>query len=193
MRHAEADRSDPLAEETVRPLSPAGERAVASLAEQLAGLGLAADVLLSSQAVCSRATAGIIAAKLSLKVLIDRRLYDGGVVDFQEVVRSLEHSHNTAILVGHNSSLSEFMRYLTDANREDIPPGSAVIVDLAINIWHHVFIGKGLFRTQLFPPEEVVEIKEDAPPPPRGWKDRLCHWLDLKIDEDVEKEEPQSS
>lgn len=194
VHHAAADDSNPLVSDIERTLSPSGERAAVALAGQLAELGLNANVLLSSHAVSSRATADEIAAKLSLKTLIDRRLYDGGVIDFQEMVRSLDHGYDVAVLVGHNPSLSEFMRYLTDAERADIPLGSAVVIELAVNIWRHVVIGKGFFRTALIPPVEVVEeVKEEThPPPPRGWKDRLCHWLDLKSGDDEEEAENEN-
>lgn len=186
--HAKADETDPLMDDCIRPLSPAGERAAASLADQLAvqlaELESPVDVLLSSHSVCSRSTAEAIASKLSLEVLIDRRLYDGGVQDLHDAVHSLDYRHNTVVMVGHNPTLSEFARYIMDARRDDIPYASAVVVELAINTWRQIFLGKGLFRTQLFPAVEVVEEVEQEPPQPRGWKDRLCHWLDLKTDDD---------
>lgn len=194
MSHAKADESDLLMDDCFRPLTPAGERAAASMADQLAvklaELEMSVDVLISSHAVCSRSTAEVISSKFSIEGQIDRRLYDGGVQDLHDAVHSLDYRHNVVIMVGRNPTLSEFFRYITNTSHDDIPFASAVVVELAVNTWRQIFLGKGLFVGQLFPAVEVVEEVQNEPPPqPRGWKERLCHWLDLKTDDDDDEDD----
>jgi len=179
--HAQVDETNPLVADIDRILTPDGEKAAAQLADQLVDLKTEINVLLSSPAVGARSTADAFSAKLSVLIQTDRRIFDAGVQDLQDVVRSLDNRHETIILVGHNPSLSEFVRYLTDRRDDDLPPASAAVVDLAVNGWRHVVIGKGMLRATLLPKvEEVpVEVPEETPQAAsRNWKDLLYFWRD---------------
>ena len=135
VRHAKADNPNSSMHDFDRTLSRCGGRDADVIAKRLAGSGVQADALISSPAVRALSTAEFFAAELRLPVQTDARIYEAGVSELLAVVRGLDDSHSTVVLVGHNPGISEFLRYLTDENYADLPTAGLVTVSLPLKSW----------------------------------------------------------
>jgi phosphohistidine phosphatase len=109
LRHAKAETPAGMRDDQ-RPLSPRGHADA-----QAAGAWLAAravpELVLCSPTKRTRQTWHAIAANLPAKVdpvvHYERRLYLGGADELLAVVREIEDSVSSALLIGHNPTLSQ--------------------------------------------------------------------------------------
>jgi phosphohistidine phosphatase len=174
VRHAESDKGDPVSNDFDRPLTRRGRRDAISMAKRLAGSGIRVDALICSPAVRAISTAELFAAELRLPVQTDARIYEAGVDGLLAVVRGLDDLCSTAVLVGHNPGISEFLRYLTDENYADLPTAGLVTISLPLKSWRHTFDGKGLLKESFSPKMNQLEMRSDSPV--LGWVVRLRFW-----------------
>jgi phosphohistidine phosphatase len=175
VRHAESDRKDdPSIADFDRPLSPVGEQDAPGMAGQLAASDVRVDTLISSPAVRARSTAEAFSQALNLPVQTDGRIYDAGVRKILSVVRDIDDRHSTAVLVGHNPGVSEFLRYLTEENYADLPTVAVAIVELPLRSWRHTFEGKGTLKSCHTPVAESFGLRSGAPE--LGWQHRYRIW-----------------
>ncbi|NOU35568.1 MAG: hypothetical protein HOO88_02150 [Kiritimatiellaceae bacterium] len=174
VRHAKSDKTDPSLRDFDRPLGRNGERDALGLAERVAALGLRVNVLISSPAVRALSTAEAFAKKLSLPVNPDVRIYEAGLNQLLAVVHGMDDRHGTAVLVGHNPGLSEFLRYLTDENYADLPASGVAVIDLPLKSWRHTFDGKGVLKDSVNLNSEYLGIRSGAPV--HDWRERCRIW-----------------
>lgn len=176
IRHAKAESGRGNLEDIDRPLSPLGRRDAAILADQLRDLAIAPpDLLVSSPAVRARATAEIFAGELSLPVREDSRIYEAGSSDLFDVVHSLKSRSNTAVLVGHNPGLQQFLCELDGHHFLNFPACTVAVVRLSVGSWRRVSPGKGELMSS-FTPREGPLKREAAPPPMPNRGDRIRMW-----------------
>lgn len=174
VRHAKSDKTDPAVRDFDRPLGQNGERDALVMAERVAALGLRVNMLISSPAVRALSTAEAFAEKLSLPVKPDGRIYEAGVKQLLAVVHGIDDRHSTAVLIGHNPGLSEFLRYLTDENFADLPTSGVAVIDLPLKSWRHTFDGKGILKNSITPNDEPFGIRSGVPV--HDWKERCRLW-----------------
>jgi phosphohistidine phosphatase len=163
VRHAQSDKSDPSLRDSDRPLTRHGESDASAMADRFAELGLRVDALISSPAVRALSTAEAFSKKLSLPVKTDARIYEAGVQELLETVRSFDSLHSTVMLVGHNPGLSEFLRYLTDENYADLPTSGIAVVDIPQKSWRHTVEGTGMLNSSLNPKDERFGVRPGGP------------------------------
>jgi len=119
LRHAKAENPPGVAD-VDRPLSARGHADAA-----VAGAWLAArhvpDLVICSPAKRTRQTwhgaAVALPAAESAVVRYDREVYDGGAADLLTVVRGIDDAVGTALLIGHNPSLSR-LAFLLDPDSD---------------------------------------------------------------------------
>jgi phosphohistidine phosphatase len=74
------------------------------------------------------------AARLRTDLRFDERIYEAGAQRLLEVVRQIEKSKKTVLLVGHNPGLEDFLKMLTGAF-ELMPTGTLSKVALTASNW----------------------------------------------------------
>lgn len=131
LRHAHA--GDPLAwdgPDERRPLSDKGEKQADRLGRFLAGVGFAADAVITSPKVRAVQTAEIVARHLRLQVVVDARLAGG--FDFEMVEAILRDASDPVrpILVGHDPDFTDLVEILTGSAAVTMKKGAIVRIDI---------------------------------------------------------------
>jgi phosphohistidine phosphatase len=136
LRHAKSSWKDETLLDIERPLIGRGRRASKTVGGFLTKQKIVPDLVLSSSAVRARQTTDIVmeAAKLITDLRFDERIYEAGSQRLLEVVRQIEKSKKTVLLVGHNPGLEEFLELLT-GTVETMPTGTLSKVVLKASSW----------------------------------------------------------
>jgi phosphohistidine phosphatase SixA len=152
LRHAHA--GDPArwsGDDDARPLSEKGRRQAERLGRLLAATDEAPDLVLTSPKVRAAETAGMVAAAVGARVLVDDRL--GGPIDLDDVVAILQDAGpaDRPCLVGHDPDFSELLGELLGTGAVSMRKGTLARVDLPGRALEP---GEGVLR-YLLPPEMV--------------------------------------
>jgi len=130
LRHAHA--GDPArwqGDDALRPLSAKGRLQADTLAEHLAVLGLALDLVVSSPRVRARETAEPIARALGLDVVVDPRVAMGlDMSSLEELLADRGHPARP-LVVGHDPDISDLVADLVGATSLPMRKGALVRVD----------------------------------------------------------------
>jgi len=136
LRHAKSSWKDENLLDIERPLNRRGRKACEIVGGFLKKEKIIPDLVLSSSAVRARQTAEIVieSAKLSTELRFDERIYEAGPNRLLDVVRQIEKSKKSVLLVGHNPGLEEFLDLLTGTT-ESMPTGTISKVVLSASNW----------------------------------------------------------
>jgi phosphohistidine phosphatase len=115
VRHAKSSWDDDSLTDIDRPLSKRGRNALPLVNAHIAGLGLSVDLVISSPSVRTRATLdGIRAALGDATITLDRNVYEATGDQLIDILRAVEETVPTVLLVGHNPGVSELVDDLVD-------------------------------------------------------------------------------
>lgn len=136
LRHAKSSWKDETLPDIERPLKGRGRKAAQKVGGFLKKEKIIPDLVLCSSAVRARQTAEIVmeTAKLGTDLRFDERIYEAGPQRLLEVVRQIEKSKKTVLLVGHNPGLEEFLELLT-GNVETMSTGTLSKIVLDASNW----------------------------------------------------------
>jgi phosphohistidine phosphatase len=127
IRHAEAEHSAEGGD-FARPLSAKGKADVARLAQRLKTESLLPQNILSSPALRTTQTAGILTQELHLpQPQFNPNIYEASEKALLKAVNHLPDGFDFAALIGHNPGLSYLLLNLTGKVR-DVPPCAAIMV-----------------------------------------------------------------
>ncbi len=132
------------------------------------------DLLVSSPAVRAMQTAELFAAELAYpqdQIKKRKALYDQTRNAFQGVIRELDERFSTAMLFGHNPSITEYARTLVSEYGEEIPAGGVVCVQFETDTWKDIKEGEG----RVLFVEQPVKITRS------GIQKRMRHELEERI------------
>jgi len=126
LRHGESDWEGAPTTDHERALTEDGRGQAASAGNALAQHGWTPDHVVSSTAIRARQTAQLVvdAFGRDLVVTEDQALYAGGLGALQGIVGALGDDVCTAVIVGHNPSLSVAASVLSGSDVA-LPPGAA--------------------------------------------------------------------
>jgi phosphohistidine phosphatase len=115
LRHAKSSWKDETIIDVERPLNGRGRKASQAVGSFLKREKIIPDLVLSSSAIRARQTTDIVmeAARLRTDLRFDERIYEAAAQRLLEVVRQIEKSKKSVLLVGHNPGLEEFLKMLT--------------------------------------------------------------------------------
>jgi phosphohistidine phosphatase len=115
LRHAKSSWKDETIIDVERPLNGRGRKASQAVGSFLKREKIIPDLVLSSSAIRARQTTDIVmeAARLRTDLRFDERIYEATAHRLLEVVRQIEKSKKSVLLVGHNPGLEEFLKMLT--------------------------------------------------------------------------------
>jgi phosphohistidine phosphatase len=138
VRHAKAGWHDPAQADFARMLTKRGHRQSEEMSERLRKKGVAPERLVSSPAQRALETAEIFADALGIErreIVRKIEIYEGGVDALVAVVRTLADEEGTAMLFGHNPTISYFIQWLTGKPAEAMNTCGIARIDLDIPHW----------------------------------------------------------
>ena len=144
MRHAKSDYPAQVASDFDRPLNKRGTKDVPRMAQALGATTLIPDQVLSSPARRARQTSEGLAAGLgtSRAVLFDERLYLATPRNLAAATAELPAGCPTALIVGHNPGLEEWVQQLCGCHLH-LPTAGLVALHLDIASWDQIQMARG--------------------------------------------------
>ena len=157
LRHAKSSWNDPTVDDHDRPLNGRGTRDAPRMGQLVHELGLAPDVIISSDAVRARVTAAAVADALGVadEIRLERRLYLATPSDIIAVLRSVPVSAATAMIVGHNPGLEQLAERLTGEANE-LPTAALAQISLPIERWRDLKLSTRGKLLGLWRPKELL-------------------------------------
>jgi phosphohistidine phosphatase len=144
LRHGKAERYDGN-EDYDRRLKKRGKRDVARMGEWLKEQGLLPDAVISSPAIRAIMTAKKVCDVLDIDrehILMDKRLYDEGMVRVKSVLADCPTTSSRVLLVGHNPELEDLLTYLVNPinlpETEKLLPTAALARLVLPDDWTHL-------------------------------------------------------
>jgi phosphohistidine phosphatase len=118
LRHAKSSWDDPVDRDFDRPLNARGRRAAQRMGRWLADEGLAFDLVLASPAVRILETLAGVEKSLGrpLAARHDRRIYMASAATLFDLVREVDDSADSLLLVGHNPGLEDLLLLATEGD-----------------------------------------------------------------------------
>jgi phosphohistidine phosphatase len=139
LRHAKSSWNDKALCDHDRPLNQRGQADAPRVGAWLFDAGLVPDLVLSSTAVRAQTTARLVAesAGYNGEIQLQRELYHADCDDFLEALHGLAGSVNSAMVVGHNPGLEEFLELLTGLH-DAVPTAALAHIELPIDDWRNL-------------------------------------------------------
>ena len=147
IRHASAEATNENSGDIGRHLTDDGRKKSAGMASKLADLQIVPDIIISSPAVRALETAEIFAEILGFpvnQIVQEKVIYDGGDSrDFFGCLDGLDDDIKTAVMVGHNPTLSEFGWYLCPRFRGNMKKAAMLGIGFDDSDWSSIIPGRG--------------------------------------------------
>ncbi|MEM9946087.1 MAG: histidine phosphatase family protein [Cyanobacteria bacterium P01_D01_bin.36] len=168
IRHAKSSWSSGAIADIERPLNKRGLKSCALMAEQMVKAGCPFEPIFCSPAVRAQSTIENIAYKIealsaSSKALqeklgrsevtwqTDPALYTFEMQDLLAWCQQLNNSFSEAVVVGHNSALTDFVNTVSDQHLDNLPTCGYVQLLLNIEKWQDLSSGTGEVLSLLTP------------------------------------------
>jgi phosphohistidine phosphatase len=145
LRHGKSDWNNPDQPDNERPLNGRGQRAATLMGAYLRQRGLTPDLILSSPAVRTRETAGLVLTALQARVPLQFRpeLYLAEPKTIVEVVRGAPDPARTLLVIGHNPGMQLAALKLSagdPAGRRDeiedkFPTAALAVIEFPLDRW----------------------------------------------------------
>ena len=159
LRHAKSSWDDPSLDDHERPLNTRGERDAPRMGRLARKKRLAAELIVSSDALRARLTAHAMAdaAGYRGRILLDPRLYHASAADILAVLRSVvDHNITTVMIVGHNPGLEDLVAQLT-GEAEGLPTAALAQIALPIDGWPDLAASTRGTLVGLWTPKDLSE------------------------------------
>ena len=147
LRHAKSSSSNPIMKDFERPLSDRGLKDITLMAKRFNERHSLLQTIISSSAKRADHTATLMAEKTGfppVNVIRQSELYLAGVGVFLKIVSSIDDRFETAMLVGHNPTITEFANRMTNSSIDSMPTCSLIEMSLPISCWSKIELGQGI-------------------------------------------------
>jgi phosphohistidine phosphatase len=124
LRHAKSSWSDSTLSDFELPLNKRGHRDAPFMGKLMHEQGMHPDIIVSSPANRALATARLVATELDYPyedLLIAEDLYETGLDDYLQTIVTLDDSYGSALIIGHNPTLTTLAEYLSDLQLDNLP------------------------------------------------------------------------
>lgn len=140
MRHAKSSWSFDELTDQERPLNDRGRADAPAMGQALAKRQITLDLLVSSPAVRAMTTATLVARELGYphdKIQIEPCLYEADLDTQLAVIRDLPDTADSAMLTGHNPTMTDTANYLLPNNSltHEMPTAAVVCVRFLVDHW----------------------------------------------------------
>lgn len=154
IRHAKSSWDESRLSDFERPLNKRGNRDAPFMAALLKKEKVQPDIIISSPAKRAITTAEIFASELDYpfkKILTEISIYESGIKELETIVQSIPDENKTALLFGHNPTLTFYANHLGDKFITNIPTCGVLGIELKVKSWPEVEWGKGKIFLFEFP------------------------------------------
>jgi phosphohistidine phosphatase len=138
VRHAKSDWGNANTGDFDRTLNARGMKAAPFMAALLKKKGILPDLIISSPATRALTTAELFCDTLDYpaeKIKPRIEVYRGGVLDLLKIVQQIPDTCESAMLFGHNPTLTEFSNLLAGSYIENVATCGVVKIELDIESW----------------------------------------------------------
>jgi len=138
IRHAKSSWEDPDLDDFDRPLNDRGEKDAPRMGKRLHKMNVQTNLICSSPANRALTTAKYIAEAIHYPdhaIVENPRLYHAGDDRILDIIRTFDPGIETAMIVGHNPGLTDFVNALLGEGIRNIPTAGVVGGRLKINLW----------------------------------------------------------
>jgi phosphohistidine phosphatase len=145
MRHADAAWPKSGQHDFDRPLTDIGKMAAQEMGRRLKERTILPDLIFSSPARRATQTAELIACELGIPtttIIFDEQIYEATVSDLLDIIHGIDDRIGSAMLIGHNPSLTWAINKITQKHITNAPTGAVATIGTLSNNW------KGLISTQ---------------------------------------------
>ena len=145
LRHAKSSWADPDLKDFERPLSARGEKDVPLAAERFLKRHAKVDCIICSPATRTKTTAKLFAKQVKYPVddiVSNPELYFAGAPMFLKATRLVDDHIESAMLIGHNPAITDFVNEMAGADINNIPTCGLVELSLPIDDWSDARMGE---------------------------------------------------
>lgn len=138
VRHAKAAWPEQATADFERPLANRGHAEAESMSQHLLHHGIRPDLLVSSPARRALETAEIFADTAGIDrngIVRKIEIYEGNIEGYATVIRALPDECRTALLFGHNPTISAFVQWITGKPAADMETCGVSKIDLKGQHW----------------------------------------------------------
>ena len=161
LRHAKSSSEDPELKDFERPLAARGAKDVPVMAARFQDRGKEVDCIISSSANRAKTTARLFAESIGYDVesiISNTELYFAGISMFLKTASHVNDSCASAMLVGHNPAVTDFVNEMTNADNTDIenvPTCGLIELHLSIDSWADINTGGAILEDFDYPKKVV--------------------------------------
>jgi phosphohistidine phosphatase len=159
LRHAKSDW-DSGVDDVERPLAKRGRKASVRIGRFLALAGPRPNIIVTSVARRARETverAAVAGGWDDIPMQVTDALYEASPEGVLEVIRAFPDSASTAMIVGHEPTLSALVGRLSGGGQVVMVTGALATVELDATSWDEVDFGMASI-TRLIPPRSLVGL-----------------------------------
>jgi phosphohistidine phosphatase len=154
VRHAKSSWKFPDLDDFERPLNKRGNRDAPVMGRFLNEREILPDIIISSPAKRAKKTAKIISDVLTYpknRINYDEGIYEASTMGLLKITSTIDDSCKSAMLVGHNPSMTYFANMLANFRIGNIPTCGIVCIDLNISSWKKLSENSGKLAFFEFP------------------------------------------
>lgn len=146
LRHAKSSWDEPELRDFERPLAERGINDIKKMGIRFREQGREVQCVISSPAVRAKTTAMLFAREIGFprdEIVANPELYFAGTSMFLKAASLLDEHFDSAMLVGHNPAITEFVNEMGNDYIENIPTSGLVELSLPIEHWSDIDYGIG--------------------------------------------------
>jgi phosphohistidine phosphatase len=154
VRHAKSDKDNPKMEDIDRPLNQRGYADAHAMASKINDTRRNPELIISSPAVRALTTALIFARKFKYdprKVILEETIYETGTKEYLKIIAGISNEINTAMIFGHNSTITMLVNKLTDPFTDHVPTCAVTAISFPVDDWKEVAMIQGKLVLYDFP------------------------------------------
>ena len=124
-----------------RPLNDRGRDDAPAMGQALAKRHICPDLIVSSPAVRAMSTAVLVARELHYpgnKISVEAGIYGADANDLLAIIRALPDAAGSALLVGHNPTITETANALSPSAVNEMPTAAVVCLRFECDQWENV-------------------------------------------------------
>jgi phosphohistidine phosphatase len=144
LRHAKSSWDQPELRDFERPLAGRGLKDISRIGQRFSQSGRGVECIISSPAVRAKTTALLFAREVGYPaddIIANPELYFAGASMFLKAASLVDEHFQSAMLVGHNPAITEFVNDMCDAGIDNVPTSGLVELRLPVEKWSDVRYG----------------------------------------------------
>ena len=159
LRHCEANNFEEKKSDHEKQLNENGRKCAILLKNWFEKNNIALDHILTSSANRTLTTANIIFSNYENKIYQKKELYLCDYKEILKVVKLLDNNFSSVVIVGHEPSISESLKFLTSHCRPDLeyvteslyPTGGLSVINFNVTNWNKIDEKTGILDAFITP------------------------------------------